>query len=174
MTMPGRRRLALRGRAGSWAARHPFVALSIGILVLGWLLIAEIVEIIDGRRTVADDWMAGLLAGVLAAAALTAVMTLLARRSRQTHKLGAFSVLILVTTVSVVAILRLTFTSVPGAGFRPTNWLEVASMSYVAVLAAVMLSLTGWTMRVYWRRRRSLRRGETDTPGWLTADRLEH
>jgi drug/metabolite transporter (DMT)-like permease len=175
MTMLGDdRRPGFRGRVRDWSARHPFAVLGIGLIVLGWLLIYEVVRIVNARLTVTHDWAAGVLAGILAAMVLTGVITLLVRRSSKTHKFGAMTVLIMVATVSVVITFRLTTSRSPGPSFPPTNWLEVAGLAYVAVFAAVSLYLTGWAARVYWRKRRSLRPGAAGPAGDLSADRPEH
>jgi drug/metabolite transporter (DMT)-like permease len=175
MTMLGdEKRPGLRARLRSWSARHPLAVLSVGLIVLCWLLIYEVVRIVNARHTVAHDWAAGVLAGLLAGLVLAGVITLLIHRSRGTHKLGALTILIMLATVSVVATFRLTTSRNYEPSFRPTNWIEVAGMAYVAVFAASSLYLTGWAAQVFWRKRRNLRAGAAGPAAGLPADRPEH
>jgi hypothetical protein len=175
MTMHGaNRRPGFRARVRAWSARHPLATLGIGLFLAGWLLIYEIVRIIHARHTVAHDWAAGVVAGGTAALVITGAITVLAHRSRRTHKLGAMSVLIVVATASAALIFRLTTSRVPGYSVRPTNWVEVAGLAYVAVFAAVSLYLLGWAVLVYWRKRRGLRAGAAGQAAELRADRPQH
>jgi hypothetical protein len=96
----GRRRSRIRAASRAFGTRHPLIALTIGLVVMAGLGIAEVLRVADARRTVGHGWALGVLGGVAVAGALYGLLVLAYRAGRATRRLGPFTVLILVVTVS--------------------------------------------------------------------------
>lgn len=79
-----RQRRWQRSRMRDWLQRHPFIALLIAVVALGWIAWWEAARIEGARYTVAAGWGQGLAAGILASLGLTALWAfmLLATRRR--------------------------------------------------------------------------------------------
>jgi hypothetical protein len=138
----GRRRSRFRAASRRFGTRHPLIALTIGLVVMAGLGIAEVLRVADARRTVGHGWALGVLGGVAVAGAMYGLLVVAYRAGRAARRLGPFSVLILVVTVSFGVILRSSAPPSDQVGpYVVTTPLETGELAYLSVICAAIVGI---------------------------------
>jgi hypothetical protein len=143
----GRRRSRFRASSRRFATRHPLIALMIGLAAMAGLTIYEVVRVVDARPAVGRHWALGVACGLAVAAACFGLLVVAYRVGKATRRLGPYSVIIVMFTISFGIVLHSTMPPDAQAGpYVVTTSFETGELTYLSVIGAVVAGLLAWAM----------------------------